>query len=72
MFPGPLTFLLFKDRPAPLKKIAASNFFDEQRGFSKTSVFGKATLILIEKAGFGPLFRKPIPKLTGFWDWLQP
>jgi hypothetical protein len=30
-----------------------------------------ATLILIEKAGFRPFFRKPIPKLTEFWDWLD-
>jgi hypothetical protein len=28
--------------------------------------FGTATLDLIEKANFRPLFRKPIPKLTEF------
>jgi hypothetical protein len=30
--------------------------------------FGTATLDLIEKAGFRPLFRKPVPKLTEFWN----
>jgi hypothetical protein len=40
------------------------------RGFPKTSVFGKATVDLGEKADFRPLFPKPFPKLTGFWEWL--
>jgi hypothetical protein len=44
------------------------------RGFPKTSVFGKATLDLDldleEKADFWPLFPKPFPKLTEFWEWL--
>ena len=40
----------------------------EYRGFPKTSVFGKATLDLEEKAAFKPLFPKPFPKLTGFWE----
>jgi zinc protease len=35
--------------------------------FPKTSVFGKATSDLIEKAGFRPLFRESHQKLTGFW-----
>ena len=37
------------------------------RGFSKTSVFGKATLDLKEKPAFEAVFRKPFPKLTEFW-----
>jgi hypothetical protein len=41
------------------------------RSFPKTSVFGKATLDLLEKAGFRPLFRKPFPKLTEFWERLS-
>jgi hypothetical protein len=40
----------------------------EQRGFPKTSVFGKAALILREKAGLRPLFREPFPKPTGLWE----
>ena len=40
------------------------------RGFSKTSVFGKATLDLNEKSGFRPIFQEPFPKLTEFWKWL--
>jgi hypothetical protein len=40
----------------------------EDEGFPKTSVFGKATLDLEEKADFWPLFPKPFPKLTGFWN----
>jgi hypothetical protein len=39
--------------------------------FPKTSVFGKATLDLHEKAAFGLLFPKPFPKLTEFGDWLN-
>ncbi|MDR2702529.1 MAG: glycoside hydrolase family 5 protein, partial [Spirochaetaceae bacterium] len=38
--------------------------------FSKTSVFGKATLDLIEKLAFWTVFLKPFPKLTEFWKWL--
>jgi hypothetical protein len=38
---------------------------------SQNFSFGKATLILFEKAGFRPLFRKPLPKLTGFWERLK-
>ncbi|MDR2377122.1 MAG: hypothetical protein LBD96_11880, partial [Treponema sp.] len=41
------------------------------RGFPKTSVFGKATLDLEEKADFWPLFPKLFPKLTEFWEQLQ-
>jgi uncharacterized membrane protein len=37
-----------------------------QRGFHKTSVFGKASLDLREEAGFKP--RGPFIKLTGFWE----
>jgi hypothetical protein len=33
--------------------------------------FGTATLDLIEKAGFRPLFRKPVPKPTEFWNRLK-
>jgi hypothetical protein len=33
--------------------------------------FGTTTLDLIEKAGFRPLFRKPVLKLTGFWNRLR-
>ena len=40
------------------------------RGFSKTSVFGKATLDLFEKVGFRPLFQEQFPKLTEFWKLL--
>jgi hypothetical protein len=43
----------------------------DHRGFPKTSVFGKATLDLEEKADFWPLFPKPFPKLTEFWEWLH-
>ncbi|MCL2880180.1 MAG: hypothetical protein FWF29_08055, partial [Treponema sp.] len=41
------------------------------RGFSKTSVFGKATLDLHGKTGFRTVFSKPFPKLTEFWKWLN-
>ena len=41
------------------------------RGCSKTSVFGTATLDLLEKAGFRPLFQKLVPKPTGFWNKLN-
>jgi hypothetical protein len=37
-------------------------------GCSKMSNFGTATLNLDEKAGFRPLFRKPVSKLTEFWN----
>jgi hypothetical protein len=40
-------------------------------GFPKTSVFGKAILDSEEKADFWPLFPKPFPKLTEFWEWLM-
>jgi predicted nucleotidyltransferase len=40
--------------------------FDYDRGFPKTSVFGKATLNLPEKAGPGPLFPKLFPLGTKF------
>jgi hypothetical protein len=33
--------------------------------------FGTVTLDLIEKAVFRPLFRKPVPKLTAFWNRLR-
>jgi hypothetical protein len=38
---------------------------------SQNFSFGKATLILFEKAGFRPLFRKPLPKPTEFWERLM-
>jgi hypothetical protein len=41
------------------------------RGFPKTSVFGKSTSDLREKAGFKPLFPKPFLKLTEFWERLD-
>jgi hypothetical protein len=34
------------------------------------SDFGTASLDLEEKADLGPLFPKPVPKLTEFWNWL--
>jgi len=40
-------------------------------GFSKTSVFGKATLDLMEKPVVRLVFPKPFPKLTEFWKWLK-
>ncbi|MDR2068960.1 MAG: hypothetical protein LBP71_03725, partial [Spirochaetaceae bacterium] len=40
-------------------------------GFPKTSVFGKATLDLWEKAGFRPLFQEHFLKPTGFWEMLK-
>jgi hypothetical protein len=40
------------------------------RGFPKTSVFGKVALNLREKTALLPLFPKPFPKPTGFWEWL--
>ena len=40
-------------------------------GFSKTSVFGKATLDLVEKPVVRLVFPKPFPKLTEFWKWLS-
>jgi hypothetical protein len=43
----------------------------ENRGFPKTSVFGKSTLNLREKAGFKSLFPKPFLKLTEFWERLN-
>ncbi|MDR2068810.1 MAG: hypothetical protein LBP71_02960 [Spirochaetaceae bacterium] len=43
-------------------------FFLITRGFPKTSVFGKATLDLWEKAGFRPLFQEHFLKPTGFWE----
>jgi hypothetical protein len=43
----------------------------DNRGFPKTSVFGKATLDLWEKAGFRPLFQEPFTKLTEFWERLN-
>jgi hypothetical protein len=42
----------------------------EMGGFPKTSVFGKATLDLLEKT-VRPLFRKPFPKPTEFWERLM-
>ena len=42
-----------------------------KRGFSKTSVFGKATLDLVEKPVVRLVFPKPFPKLTEFWKWLK-
>jgi hypothetical protein len=35
------------------------------------SDFGTASLDLEEKAAQGPLFPKPVPKLTEFWNWLS-
>jgi hypothetical protein len=46
----------------------AGNLNRKFRGLPKTSVLGKATLDLTEKAGFGPLSPWPFPKLTGFWE----
>jgi hypothetical protein len=46
-------------------------FICYNQGFPKTSVFGKATLNLPEKAGLGPLFPKLFPKPTGFWEKLN-
>jgi hypothetical protein len=45
------------------------------RGFSKTSVFGKSTLDLLEKLSFWTAFPKQFPKLrtfgtTEFWKLL--
>jgi hypothetical protein len=39
-----------------------------RRSFPKTSVFGKATLDLWEKAGSEPLFQESSTKLTEFWE----
>jgi hypothetical protein len=39
--------------------------------FPKTSVFGKATLDLSEKAGFRPFFQEHFRKPTGFWEMLD-
>jgi hypothetical protein len=49
----------------------AEFFKIKKRGCSKTSVFGTATLDLSGKAGFRPLFRKPVPKPTEFWNRLK-
>ena len=46
-------------------------FMFVNRGFSKTSVFGKATLDLVEKPVVRLVFPKPFPKLTEFWKWLN-
>jgi galactokinase len=40
-------------------------------GCSKTSVFGTVSLDLPEKPGFGPVFLRACPKLTGFWNKLN-
>jgi hypothetical protein len=42
--------------------------YNYNRGCSKTSVFGTATLDLMEKAGFRPLFQEVVSKLTEFWN----
>jgi hypothetical protein len=42
-----------------------------KRGFSKTSVFGKAALDLWGKADFWPLFQEHFTKLTEFWEMLK-
>jgi hypothetical protein len=41
------------------------------RGFPKTSVFGKATLDLGGKAGARPIFPEHFLKPTGFWEMLN-
>jgi hypothetical protein len=51
--------------------LSASQVFSNNRGFPKTSAFGKATLNLWEKAGFRPLFQERFPKPTGFWEMLN-
>jgi hypothetical protein len=51
-------------------RIHGSKRLSQNFSFWETGFACPATLILIEKAGFRPLFRKPIPKLTEFWDWL--
>jgi len=43
----------------------------KDRGFSKTSVFGKSTLDLTEKPAIWAVFRKPLTKLTEFWKRLN-
>ena len=35
------------------------------------SNFGTATLDLLEKVGFRPLFQELVPKPTGFWNKLK-
>jgi hypothetical protein len=50
-----------------------SRYFEclDSGGCSKTSVFGTASLDLIEKPGFWPVFRRACPKLTEFWNKLS-
>jgi hypothetical protein len=43
----------------------------KNRGFPKTSVFGKATLDLGGKSGLRPLFLEHFLKPTGFWEMLK-
>jgi hypothetical protein len=42
-----------------------------QGAFQKIQFFGKAALFFREKAGPGPLFREPFPKLIELWEWLS-
>jgi hypothetical protein len=51
-------------------KPAKNDIIKESRLFQNFS-FGKATLILFEKSGFRPLFRKLLPKLPEFWERLS-
>ncbi|MDR2178022.1 MAG: DUF262 domain-containing protein [Treponema sp.] len=46
--------------------ITAKNLIE--KGCSKTSVFGTASLNLAGKPGFRPVFPRTCPKLTGFWN----
>jgi hypothetical protein len=53
-------------KPSP--KFTSARGYFHIRGFPKTSVFGKASLDLYEKAGLRPLFPELFPKLTEFWE----
>jgi len=46
-------------------------FFVLIRGFSKISIFGKATIDLNEKVVVRTLFQELFPKLTEFWKKLK-
>jgi hypothetical protein len=47
------------------------DIIDISMRLSQNFSFGKAPLILFEKAGFRQLFREPLPKLTEFWERLN-